>query len=145
MNKLVFLIITGVAIVIVSCNSGCSSGNSDRPKTTEELKMEIKIKEQSTPTKYLTVTGRKMYYNSDADRWVVEGMINNSATVAKFKDIVLLIQLFSQTGTVIGQEEYIIYKFSEPNSSIPFSIKFFNHPDDTKNYFVLVKNATAVN
>lgn len=99
MNKLVFLIITGVAIVIVICNSGCSSGNSDRPKTTEELKMEIKIKEQSTPTKYLTVTGRKMYYNSDADRWVVEGMINNSATVAKFKDIVLLIQLFSQTGT----------------------------------------------
>jgi len=152
MKKIILIAMTATTISFMSCNSGGSSSNSDRPKTPEELKMELKIQEQSSPTEYLTVNGETMKHNlvreaglfrdAEYDGWLVEGTIKNSATVAKFKDIVLTIKLLSQTETVIEEKDYVFYEFYEPNSSKQFSIKI-NPPTVTDKFNVSVKNATA--
>ena len=128
-----------------------SCGNQQ--KSPEQLKIELATLEKSQPQIYLSVGESTMKQNevkkaglfTDAkyDGWLVEGVINSSATIAKFKDIVLTIQLYSQTETLLDEKDYIIYEFFEPNSSKPFSIKIY--PTEVcKRFNVLVKSATAV-
>lgn len=153
MKKILFLSFASATLLLASCNSGGSSGsNADKPKTPEELKMELKIQEQSSPTDYLSASGATMKHNevrkaglfrdAEYDGWLVEGIIKNTATLARFKDVVLTIKLFSQTETVIEEKDYVIYEFFEPNTSKPFSIKI-HPPEVTDKFNVSVKTGTA--
>ncbi|MES2592708.1 MAG: hypothetical protein V4608_12555 [Bacteroidota bacterium] len=151
MKKIISTLFT-TAILITSCTNG-NLGSSDSPKTAEELKMELKIQELTTPTKYLTITGETMKHNlvreaglfrkAEYDGWIVSGIIKNSATIAKFKDIVLSITLLSQTETVIEEKNYVIYEFYESNSTKQFFIKI-NPPNATDKFNIIVKDAVAV-
>ena len=149
MKKPLLILITTMIMFFNSCNS---DNSLNRPKTAEELKLELKIQEQSSPTKYLTINNATMKHNliresglfhdAEYDGWLVQGTINNSASVAKFKDIVVGIKLISKTLTVIEEKDYVIYEFYEPNSSKEFSIKIYP-PKPTDTFSVIVKRATA--
>ena len=154
MKKTKLIILTATSLfLVISCNIGGSSSDNDRPKTPEELRMELQMQEQSSPTLYLFLSELTMKNNlvkeaglfrdAEYDGSLVEGVISNSATIAKFKDIVLTIQLLSQTGTVIEEKDYVIYEFYEPNATKSFSIKIYP-PDVTKKFNVSVKSASAI-
>jgi hypothetical protein len=81
-------------------------------------------------------------YKSDGS--IISGFIQNSATIAKFKDVVLTVTFKSQTGTVIEQKDYVFYEFYNPMSTKPFSLKV-NQPEATKQFTVSIKNAAAAN
>ncbi len=112
--------------------------------------MELKAQEQSSPSSYLTVDNATMKRNlvreagvfrdAEYDGWLVEGTIKNSATLAKFKDVVLTIELQSQTGTTIEEKDYVLYEFYEPNSTKNFSIKIYP-PEETDKFNVFLKTA----
>jgi len=152
MKKIGFFTIAISLLLWTSCNSGGSSSNTDRPKSPEELKAELKMQEQFAPTDYLRTEGSTMKHNevrkaglfrdAEYDGWLVEGTIKNSATITRFKDVIVTIKLFSQTETVIEEKDYAIYEFFEPNSSKPFSIKI-TPPKVTDKFNVSVKTATA--
>jgi hypothetical protein len=156
MKKITFLLITATTLVFTSCNSGGSSSQQERPKTPEELRMELKIQEQSSPVEYLSATAtmspkrvqtraaglfRDAEYGTDG--YNIEGIIKNSATIARFKDVVLTVTFMSHTETVIEQKDYVFYEFYEPNSTESFSLHLYP-PDATNKFNVSIKNATGV-
>lgn len=146
-SKIIFILF--LSMLQFSCNNS----NSEKPKTAEELKQELKTKEEIMPTQYLTIENATMTQNlvreaglfRDAkyDGWLAKGIIKNSATIAKYKDVVITIELYSQTETVIETKDYVIYEYYEPNSSKEFTIKI-NTPDATNKFHMTVKDATPV-
>ncbi|MFZ4546131.1 MAG: hypothetical protein ACOYN4_01780 [Bacteroidales bacterium] len=154
MRTTILLLLTFVVILFTFFTQACSSFlGSDRPKSPEELRMDLKLQEQFDPTLYLTVSESTMKHNltrkaglfrdAEYDGWIIEGDIKNTASVAKFKDVVLTISLFSQTQTVIEEKDYVIYEFYSPNETKHFSFKIYP-PEATNKFNVSVKSATAV-
>lgn len=150
-------IITFLVLLIASCSNSASSEQA-RPKTPEELKLELKNQELNDPTTYLSAENVTMTENKvktrdaglfrDAeyktDGYFIEGSIKNTATLAKYKDVILTVTLFSQTETVIEEKDYVIYEFYGPNSVNAFSFKI-NPPSATNKFNVVVKDAKPAN
>jgi hypothetical protein len=111
------------------------------PKTAEELRAELLEKEQTTPSKQLSVDGK--HWRNFIDQLVVEGDITNTASLASFKDPVLTIEWFSKTGTSIGQESYKVYEFVKPGRKTHYKLKM-NVPSSVKTIGVVVTDAVAV-
>lgn len=55
---------------------------------------------------------------------VIEGVVTNSASVATYKDLVLHIKFSSRTGTVLAENDAVIYEFLPPGGSLRFKRKF---------------------
>ena len=168
MKKASFIIFTTLSLSIVSCNSqdyGMNSQNGfednqndDSPKTAEELRLELVEEENNSPLSYLSsdnvtlqkqrVQTRKAGLFRDAeyedDGALIEGNFSNKATLAKFKDIEVKISYYSVTKSLIDSETFVIYKFSEPNSSERFSIKIDEIPSAYDSFSFEIIGATAV-
>ncbi len=159
MKSILTVILISAAILFASCGSDASSSNSERPKTPEELRVELKQKEEIAPLEYLKDKGvtmlpqQKKIRNGglfrDAeyapDGAIFEGDFINSATLAKFKDIQVNVSYFSKTKTLIKEESYIIYEFFPPNTTKHFSFKVAEIPEAQKSFAFEIVGATAIN
>jgi allantoicase len=139
-TKLIFLSIASV-FLITGCNSGGSSASQEqtRPRTPEELKAELKQQELNNPLSYLSdsevtmkdntiLVSKETFFKSAKykdDGKIVEGYIVNSATLAKYKDVVVKIAYYSSTKTLIEEKKFVFYEFYEPNSTNYFSLKVY--------------------
>src|SRR3989344_642426 len=102
--------------------TNCASPLPEIPKTPEELRAELKMQESLTPLLYLkdkkvTLQKKERLVRAGGlfrdpeyapDGALIEGSFVNSATLAKFKDIVVKVSFFSQTKTLIKEESYVI-------------------------------------
>lgn len=170
--KTINIIVLAGSILMTSCNNSRNQTSAEAavpnnfenptsaevsvPKTPEELKMELNQQELSDPTHYLIAKAtmsenriktreaglfREAEYSTDG--YNIEGTIKNSASVARFKDVILTVQFLSKTGTVIEEAEYPFYEFYEPNSTTPFSLHVYP-PDVMEKFSVSVKGASGV-
>src|SRR6185436_19592545 len=57
------------------------------------------------------------------DGVIISGTITNSATLARYKDIVFKVSFYSQTKTLIDENSYVRYEYYEPNSSKKFTLR----------------------
>ena len=142
MKKIALIVLMATTVFFVGCNSRGSSGNFARPKTAEELRQELKTKEQSNLYDYLSVE-YKLDYKLLAGKDVIKGVIKNKASIAKFKDVVLTITFFTETDTELKTQDVPIYKFVGPNSSTEFELNL-TPPPGRKKIRVKIKNATPV-
>jgi hypothetical protein len=124
-----------INLLLLSCNN-----NSERQKSPNELREDLKIEEQINPTNYLTVTASISQNNG----YKIRGNIKNTTAIAKFKDAIIVINYLSETGTIIDTQDYVIYKFFEPNSETLFEYRI-QPPAGFKNFNIEIKTATAVN
>lgn len=145
-----------LAAVISSCGGGASSAASERPKTPEELKMELLMQERAEPLTYLSVDAKMredevktrdagLFHDAEysPDGNTIHGTIKNTATIAKFKDVVLTVTFYSQTDTPIETKDFTIYEFYAPNTATKFELKVYP-PEAMAKFGIEVKNATAV-
>jgi hypothetical protein len=151
------ILIIILMFIFISCQDSGSSIDSSNSNP-EELKAELVDIEMQNPTDYLSdedVTLEKLTkkireegFFRDAeyadDGAIINGKINNNATLAKYKDVVVKIQLYSQTNTVIAEHSYVIYKFFEPNSSTSFSIRLDELPSAYDSFSCEVTDASSV-
>ncbi len=163
MNKIIGIVLI-CSVLLSSCNSdnhakevaAFEAAIASIPKTPEQLRMELKKQEQEDPPKYLVAHGtmsenkvqskaETLFKNAEfkTDGYYIEGTIKNSASVARFKDIVINVEFVSKTGTVIESKDFPFYEFYEPNSTLPFNIHAYP-PVDTKNFRLKVKKATPI-
>lgn len=152
------------AILLSSCNNsggGSSSSPLDEssdaaaPKTPEQLKQELIMQEQAAPLDYITVDGTMqadevqtrtegLFHNAEysPDGNTIHGKIKNTATLAKFKDVVVVVTYYSQTDTEISSEEKVYYEFYPANTETTFELKVYP-PQDMAKFGLKIKSATA--
>lgn len=153
-SKFISLLI--LAIIFSSCGGGTSSAASERPKTPEELKMELVAQEKAEPLTYLTVDASMkedevktrdagLFHDAEysPDGNTIHGTITNTATIAKFKDVVLTVTFYSQTDTPIETKDFTVYEFYAPNTVNNFELKVYP-PEAMAKFGIEIKGATAV-
>lgn len=139
--------------------SGSEADNDvEEPKTPEELRLQLEEEEGLAPLDYLSyedvtldlqqikTRNAGLFRDAEykADGGIIEGTFLNSATIAKFKDVEVKISFYSQTETLIDEVNYVIYKYSEPNSRTHFSFKIPTVPEAYDSFTFEITGATAV-
>lgn len=97
-------------------------------------------REASNPTKYLSfqhTTRRNI-----KGELIVEGTIDNSASIATFKDALVVVTGFSETEAEIGAWEQTVNQVFEPNHPVPVKLKF-DLPASVASIDVEIASATA--
>ena len=155
MKKAILSLLT-LTLLITSCVNSSSSENVERPKTSEELKMELVDQEKLEPLTYLTVDAKMqedeiktrdagLFHDAEysPDGNTIHGTIKNSATMAQFKDVVVTVTFYSQTETAIETKDYVLYEFYKPNTTNQFELKVYP-PEAMAQFGIEVKSATVV-
>jgi len=83
--------------------------------------MSLEETEKASPIEFLKARGT--YRQNIIAQWVLEGTISNTASLAKYKDVVLKIVYYSKTQTKIGSEEKTLFEYFKPNTQQSFKIK----------------------
>lgn len=103
--------------------------------------MTVAQQERLTPTAFLTTDGT--YRKNLIDEWVLDGVITSKATTVTYKDVILRVNFFSKTKTLIGSERHPVYEFIGPQQQQAFKIKTMGF-DDAKSVDWEIEGATAV-
>ncbi|MDP4150804.1 MAG: hypothetical protein Q8927_18350 [Bacteroidota bacterium] len=127
-----------------------------RAKTTQELREELASQEAADPTLQLVASGtieenRVLIQKPDffhhsvyqTDGYIIHGVIRNKATIARFKDANVRINFYTETQTDLGGQNYIVYKYFNPNSEAAFDIKVYP-PAVMRNFSIQVTAAKAL-
>jgi hypothetical protein len=120
--KIVFTCLLSI-ILFNSCENSYVS-----PQTYEEKKVSLEDQEKENPSSFLQVKGT--FRTNLFGQYVIEGQIINSATVARYKDVVIKIEFKSKTESVIGSTQKTVYEFFNPGEQKRFKIKL-NAPTGT--------------
>lgn len=147
------LLFIALLLTLVAC------GESPRPKTAEELKMELKLNEELSPLLYLKAPKatieklekkvrngglfRKAEYAPDGA--IFRSSIKNTATLAKYKDLQIRITYYSRTKTVIKRENLVVYDYYPPNKTTPLQIRLKEIPSAYDSFSYEIIGATATN
>ena len=156
---IVFLIVIFNQNNSANYDGGASNTYVEPPheKTPEELRQELHEKEKVSPLTYLKIEDAKMEVNKvktrdeglfnnaeySDDGWNISANIKSTATMAKFKDVVVKVSYFSETGTLLSSEDFIQYEFYEPNSVTPIFLKVYP-PESFNKFNVEIKSATGI-
>lgn len=156
MKILKYTLFVVLSIVLINCSSDIKHEES-KPKTPEELRAELKSLENNNPLDYLfykevtlqpqnKLVKKETFFRSavyENDGALIEGLIINQATLAKYKDIVVKVMYYSQTETMIQSKSYVLYEYFSPNSENYFSIKVYP-PKEYKNFNIRITKAKPV-
>ena len=94
--------------------------------------------EKKNPKRFLKVTGTDR--KNIIGQTVVRGTIYNSAKVVTYKDVDIQLSFYSKTGTLLEQDDEIVYESVEPGGSKTFKSKYFT-PRGTASVKFEVKGA----
>ncbi|TFZ65634.1 hypothetical protein E4631_15560 [Hymenobacter sp. UV11] len=124
-KTLLALCLFGLAVIGQSCSQANSHGSyeasAEQPKTAEELRAELLVREEQSPDEQLRIKGTSR--RNFIDQLVLEGTIKNTATLATFKDPILTVVWYSKTKTELDTKQYRIYELVRAKHSIPFKLK----------------------
>ena len=124
-GKAVLITIIVLAVIIAGLsflkmrNSRDYPSYQPRPMTVEEI-------ERTKPINFLSASG-KYIENFWGDKFIIQGTVKNSATIATYKDVVVRVTYLTKTQTAIGSNDYTIYDAFLPHSSKNFELKVGKH------------------
>jgi hypothetical protein len=119
-----------------------SSYTQPKEKTPEELRAELLLSERGNPDKYLNASVID-HYKIFGNR-IIDIRITNNATLANFKDAILIVTFHSKTKTIIETKRFVIYEYCAAGRTISTTIKTPNLPG-TVHVETIVETATPVN
>jgi hypothetical protein len=127
-------------------------------KTAEELRQDLVRMEMNVPLYYLSDSNmvfnpqekkvrdaglfRDAEYAPDGAK--ITGYVNNTATIATYKDIVVKVSFFSKTKSLIDSKSFTVFEFYKPSTRTPFSIRLESFPKAMDQFGIEIVSATAV-
>lgn len=120
----------GLTIIIVlyffNYYKNISNSSVFPTETYEQKVMTVEEIEKATPVNFLDASGN---YNENfwGNKIKVHGVINNTATVATYKDAVVRVTYYTKTNTEIASADYTIYDIFPPHSEVKFELKIDNY------------------
>ena len=134
-------------LIISSCQSNYTVGEATPQttitKTPEQLKEELRQTESQTPAQYIKFTSSK-YKENFIGETVLEGRVENTATIAAFKDIVFEADFLAGSGTSLGTQQFTRYEILGPGYGVTYKFKAFA-PKQTSSVQMRVVTAVPTN
>lgn len=123
-TKPIYLIAT--LLLINSCtNFDTNSDNrSNQSADYEEAKLTVEESETANPLAFLSTDGKFRPALLGGD-FLLEGTINNNATTVTYKDIVIDIEFYSKTNSLVGTKQKTFYEFIKPGDTYNFRFKIW--------------------
>lgn len=146
---LLILIVGAFGIGMMAMSS--QKAEEQKYKSPEQLKLELKQKENKFPTSYLEADATMenklkkggLFKKRKIDGQIIKGTIRNSATIAIFKDAVVELIFYSKTNTQISRKRYTIYERFLPNNSKDFKFEI-DAPKATDSFSISVVDASPI-
>jgi hypothetical protein len=105
-----------------AANNGVYSNPSNRERTSEEIGNDLKLKEQSDPTKYFQLADVDNHFNL-MNEIVLKGTVVCTSSVARFKDVKIEASYYSESNTLLGREQFPRYEIWGPGSRVTYKFK----------------------
>lgn len=114
------MFVLGALLGTASCNS---SDNSKKAKKDayENTKESLEQIERKNPVRFIRAEGKD--HKNMIGQTVVKGTIFNDAKMVTYKDIDLKFSYYSKTGTLLQQDQTVIYDSVGPGKNIDFKTK----------------------
>ena len=107
----------------LACNSTQDKQNSRKEKY-ENSKLSLEDIEKKTPRDFLTITGTDK--KNLVGQTVVRGKIHNNAKIVTYKDVDVKLFFYSKTGTLLQEDQEMIYETIAPGTTTSFKSKYFS-------------------
>ena len=107
--------------------SACSTNENEQKasqKKYEEVTLSVEEMEKKSPTSFLKVSGADK--KNLLGQTVIKGNISNKAKMVTFKDIDVQLSFYSKTGTLLMEDQEVIYDEVAPGNNISFKSKYFS-------------------
>ena len=121
--KKLFPVILCFTFFCMACNSTQDKENNRKDKY-ENSKLSLEDIEKKTPRDFLTVTGTDK--KNLVGQTVVRGKIHNNAKVVSYKDVDIKLFFYSKTGTLLQEDQEMIYETIAPGTTTSFKSKYFS-------------------
>jgi len=121
--KKLFPVILCFTFFCMACNSTQDKENNRKDKY-ENSKLSLEDIEKKTPRDFLTVTGTDK--KNLLGQTVVRGKIHNNAKVVSYKDVDIKLFFYSKTGTLLQEDQEMIYETIAPGTTTSFKSKYFS-------------------
>jgi hypothetical protein len=89
----------------------------------ESSKMSLEEVEKQSPDKFLIVEGNDK--KNLLGQTVVKGKVYNNAKMVTYKDVDIKLYFYSKTGTLLQEDQEIIYESIAPGKNMQFKSKYF--------------------
>jgi len=122
-TSIIILITAGLVVSYLIYNADNADNDSDKSSSTyQEKVMTVEQIEQNDPSRFLKASGT---YNKNfwGTAMKIHGEIENIATVANYKDVVVEVIFYSETETELDRKQYTIYDYFPAHSTKSFEIK----------------------
>lgn len=130
-------------IFLFSCSSSSPDSIKEQEKASyEQAKNALLEKEQNNPVMFLSVIGG--FKKNLIGQTVITGKISSSATVARYKDIDVKLDFYSETKTLLESDTETVYLEIKPGQTQSFKTKYFA-PKGTDSVALVVRGAKIVN
>jgi hypothetical protein len=126
-----------VCVLLMSCASAEEKSEARKDKY-EDSKLSLEEIEKKTPTEFLTVAGTDK--KNLLGQTVVRGKIHNKAKMVSFKDVDIKLKFYSKTGTLLQEDQEMIYETIAPGNTVSFKSKYFS-PKGTDSIALTVLSA----
>lgn len=89
----------------------------------EKGKLTVAEIEQRSPERFLAINGSNK--KNILGQTVIKGNIINNAKMVSFKDINIKLSFFSKTGTLLEEDQEVVYETLNPGAGKSFKTKYF--------------------
>ena len=116
---------------------------NDRSGGAYESKVKTVLEiEQESPTKFLKATGNYRE-NFWGNKFVLDLKVENNATVANYKDVILEINLYSATNTLLKTINHTCYEYFKAHEQKTFELRI-EKPRNTEKVGIDIQSAVPV-
>lgn len=120
--KKFFVLCIPVLLAVISCTSSTEKQKAEAD-VYEKSKMSLEEIEKASPVKFLSVSGTDK--RNLLGQTVVKGKVHNSAKTITYKDVDIKLSFYSKTGTLLMEDQEVVYDNFEPGSTKNFKSKYF--------------------
>ncbi len=117
-------LLIGVALVVVF--AACTTTEEKEKKSQdkyESSKLSLEELEKQSPLQFLSVAGNDK--RNLLGQTVVKGKVTNKAKMVTYKDVDIKLFFYSKTGTLLQEDQEVVYEAVAPGATVNFKSKYF--------------------
>lgn len=112
-----------LGVALFACTSTEEKEKKNKDKY-EDSKLSLEEIEKQSPLQFLSVAGSDK--KNLLGQTVVKGKVSNKAKMVTYKDVDIKLFFYSKTGTLLQEDQEIVYESVAPGATVSFKSKYFS-------------------